>query len=89
MSHQAQIQVLLIKSEYHFRWGILSLAALLIILGAVMTFMGLQGSFDWAVQGSHAITAKITNASPGIAFATIGMVLALTVTLRSANIKTV
>jgi len=66
---------LAIKAEYHLRLGMLALATVLVLLGAVMVFLGLQGSFDWAVQSPHTISAKLTNASPGIVFATMGMIL--------------
>lgn len=63
------------KHIYGLRWGGLMLAGLTIVTDAVMIFMGLQGTFDWAVQAPASIGAKLTNASPGIVFATIGMIL--------------
>lgn len=64
---------------YGLRWAGLGLSALTIIIGAVMIFLGLQGSFDWAVEAPHTIAAKLTNASPGIVFATLGMIIAFVV----------
>jgi hypothetical protein len=64
-----------IKLVYGLRLGVLVLAALTLLIGAVMVFSGLHGSSDWAVEGPHTISAKLTNASPGIMFATIGMIL--------------
>ena len=74
---------------YRLRWGGLALAALTICIGAAMIFAGLQGSFDWAVQAPNSIGAKLTNASPGIVFATIGMLIGLlTVMQRPVNYNT-
>jgi ABC-type sulfate transport system permease subunit len=70
-----------IKLNYRFRGRVLALATLTILIGAVMVFAGLHGSFDWAVEAPHAISAKLTNASPGIVFATIGMILGFVVVL--------
>ena len=52
------------------------------VAGAVMIFMGLQGSFNWAVEAPRTVTAKLTNASPGIVFATIGMILGFVVVIQ-------
>jgi hypothetical protein len=41
------------------------------------------GSFNWAFEAPRSIGAKLTNASPGIVFATIGFLLAFTVTLQN------
>jgi hypothetical protein len=46
-----------------------------------MVFAGLQGSFDCAVEAPSTLSAKLTNASPGIVFATIGMVLGFVVVI--------
>jgi hypothetical protein len=70
------------KHIYGLRWGGLSLSALTIITGAVMVFMGLQGSFNWAVEAPNSIGAKLTNASPGIVFATVGMIIGFVVVLQ-------
>jgi len=53
------------------------LAALALVMGAVMTFLGLEGSFNWAFEKADTISAKLTNASPGIVFATVGLILGL------------
>ena len=45
---------------------------------------GLQGSSNWAVAGPHTISAKLTKASSGIVFATIGMILGIVVVLQKA-----
>jgi hypothetical protein len=60
---------------YSLRWGGLALSALCIVIGATMTFWGLQGSFTWAFEVPSTVGAKLTNASPGIVFATVGLVL--------------
>jgi len=67
---------------YGLRWGGLVLSALCILIGAVMIFLGLQGSFTWAVEAPNSIGAKLTNASPGIVFATIGMIIGFVVVLQ-------
>jgi len=54
-----------------------------------MIFLGLQGSFDWAVQAPNSVGAKLTNASPGIVFATVGMFIGVFVILqRPVNYST-
>jgi hypothetical protein len=74
---------------YRLRWGGLALAALTICIGAVMTFAGLQGSFDWAFQAPSSLSAKLTNASPGIVFATVGLLIGLlTVIQKPVNYDT-
>jgi hypothetical protein len=50
----------------------LALSALALVGGAIMAFRGLEGSFNRAVEVPHSIGAKLTNASPGIVFATSG-----------------
>jgi hypothetical protein len=78
-----------IKLDYRLRsWG-LALATLTILIGAVMVFAGLQGSFDWAVEAPHTISARLTNASPGIVFATIGMILSFVVVMQRMNLLAV
>ena len=62
---------------YGLRWGALALSGFTILIGAVMIFLGLQGSFDWAVEAPSSVGAKLTNASPGIIFATVGMLIGL------------
>jgi len=52
------------------------------MIGAVMIFLGLQGSFNWAVESPNSISSKLTNASPGIVFATIGMILGFIVVIQ-------
>jgi hypothetical protein len=64
---------------YGLRWGGLVLSALTIAIGSVMVFKGLAGSFNWAFEAPHSIGAKLTNASPGIVFATIGLLIGLLV----------
>jgi hypothetical protein len=70
------------KYIYGLRWGGLFLAALTIVIGSVMVFKGLQGSFDWAFEAPRSVGAKMTNASPGIAFATIGLILGFMVVMQ-------
>jgi len=67
---------------YSLRWGGLALSALTIAIGAVMVFKGLTGSFNWAVEAPDSLSAKLTNASPGIVFATIGLMLGFVVVLQ-------
>ncbi|HME69884.1 MAG TPA: hypothetical protein VKM54_08450 [Myxococcota bacterium] len=70
------------KYIYGLRWGGLAVSALTIAIGAVMVFLGLQGSLNWAVEAPNSIGAKLTNASPGIVFATVGMIIAFVVVLQ-------
>jgi hypothetical protein len=67
---------------YSLRWGGLILAAITIGIGAVMVFRGLEGSFNWAIEVPNSIGAKLTNASPGVVFATVGMILGFIVILQ-------
>jgi len=67
---------------YGLRWGALGLSALTISIGAAMIFAGLQGSLNWVVEAPNTIGAKLTNASPGIVFATIGMILGFIAVLQ-------
>ena len=68
---------------YSIRWGVIGLAAVAMVIGAAMTFKGLAGSFNWAIEAPHSIGAKLTNASPGIIFATIGFLLGVVVALKN------
>ena len=76
-SHELHIRYI-----YGLRIAGLAFAAIALIIGAWMTFKGLQGSFNWAIQAPHSIGAKMTNASPGIVFATIGMILGIVILTR-------
>ncbi|HEY3636950.1 MAG TPA: hypothetical protein VGK90_02270 [Rhizomicrobium sp.] len=67
---------------YGVRFAGLGISALTIIVGAIMIFSGLQGSFNWAVEAPHTLGAKLTNASPGIVFSTIGMIIAFIVIVQ-------
>ena len=71
-----------IELDYGLRSKGLALAPLTILIGAVMVFAGVQGSFNWAVEAPSTISAKLTNASLGIVFATIGMILGVVVFLQ-------
>lgn len=71
-----------IKHIYRLRWGGLSLSAITIIIGAIMAFIGLEVTFDWAFEAPKSVGAKLTNASPGIIFATIGLILGFVVVLQ-------
>jgi hypothetical protein len=74
---------------YGLRFAGLALASTTIIIGAVMTFAGLTGSFNWAFRAPKEIGAKLTNASPGIVFATVGMAIGLLVVAqRPVNYST-
>jgi hypothetical protein len=68
-----------LKYIYAVRMAGIGLSALVICAGTVMVFMGLQGSFDWAIQAPNSIGAKLTNASPGIVFVTVGMFIGIVV----------
>ncbi|WBM73023.1 hypothetical protein OH773_21925 (plasmid) [Buttiauxella sp. WJP83] len=76
-SHELQMM-----HVYGLRRMLLGIAALAIIIGAIMTFAGLQGSFNWAVEFPNSIGAKMTNASPGILFATVGLILGFVVAIQ-------
>jgi len=76
-SHERHMQHI-----YGLRWAALGLSAVAICVGAVMVFMGLQGSFNWAVEAPLSIGAKLTNASPGIVFATVGLIIGFCVVLQ-------
>jgi hypothetical protein len=67
---------------YGLRFGGLVVAAATIICGAFMVFYGLEGSFNWAIEAPNSIGAKLTNASPGIEFATSGMLITLLVIMQ-------
>ena len=71
-----------LRHIYGLRWGGLALSAMTIAIGSVMIFMGLQGSFNWAVDSPHTIGAKLTNASPGVVFATVGLILGFLVIIQ-------
>ena len=74
---------------YGIRWLGLIIAAITIVIGAVMVFLGLDGSFNWAVEAPNSIGTKLTNASPGIVFAAIGMLITFVVLLQKpVNFKT-
>jgi len=60
----------------------MAVSALTIIIGAVMVFRGLEGSFNWAVEVPHTLGAKLTNASPGIIFATVGLLFGFAVVFQ-------
>lgn len=68
---------------YGLRWAGLGLSTITISLGAIMIFLGLKGDFNWAVEAPNTLGAKLTNASPGIVFATIGMFIGLKVAGQS------
>jgi hypothetical protein len=70
-----QFRELQLQLDYSFRSKVLALATLIILLGTVMVFAGLHGSFDCGFEAPHVINVKLTNASPGIVFVTIGMIL--------------
>jgi hypothetical protein len=69
-----RLEELQLRFSYHLRLAVLVVAALVILLGAGMVFLGLQGSIDLGFQ-VVALNARLVNASPGIVFATIGVVL--------------
>lgn len=67
---------------YGVRYAGLAVAAAAILAGAWMIFEGLSGTFDWAVEAPKTISSKLTNASPGIGFAVVGMIIAFIVILQ-------
>ena len=82
MSQKFQTEALLIQAQYRLRWGVLVLSAMLVLAGSAMVFLMPQGTpFDWIIQIPHT-SAKITNASSGVVFATMGMLLALAAATR-------
>jgi hypothetical protein len=44
------------------------------LAGFVLCLLGLSGSIEWLVEGAS-LKAKLTNASPGIVFAGMGMII--------------
>jgi hypothetical protein len=78
VAHKSQdTQVLIIKANCHLRWGLFVLSAVLFLAAIAMVFFVPPGSaFDWSVQLPFT-SAKITQGSVAIGFATIAMVLAL------------
>ncbi len=84
-----EIQLATLRShERHmlFIYGVrilaLVVAAVSIVAGAWMVFRGLQGTFNWAVESPHTLSSKLTNASPGIGFAMVGMIITFIVILQ-------
>jgi hypothetical protein len=70
-----RLEELQLKFSYRLRLGVLILAAVALLSGAVMAFFGLQGSIDFGLQVAGTFETKFVNASPGIVFATIGAIL--------------
>jgi len=52
------------------------LGALLCAGGFVLTILGLSGSVNWIIK-LNGISSRLTNASPGVFFAILGMILVL------------
>jgi hypothetical protein len=63
------------RFSYRLSLAVLVVAAVTIILGAGMVFLGLQGSINWTMYVVGSVNAQLSNASPGIVFATIGLIL--------------
>jgi hypothetical protein len=87
LKHELQIEYVRsherhMRHIYSLRWGGMMLSALIIGIGALMIFFGLQGTFNWAIETPLSVSAKLTNASPGIVFATIGLILGFVVVSR-------
>jgi len=61
--------------SYLLRFGVLILAAVALISGVVMVFHGLQGSVDVGLHATDIFQAHLINASPGVVFAVIGVIL--------------
>jgi hypothetical protein len=75
------------KHAFGLRRMGLVLSGMTILIGAVMTFMGLQGWFNWAIPTPTSIEEKLTNASPGIVFAAAGIWLALVAVTRLTKLE--
>ena len=69
-----RLEELNLNSFYRLRLAALLVATLVIVLGAGMVFLGLKGSINLNVQVA-AVNTRLVNASPGIVFATLGMIL--------------
>jgi len=65
-----------VRHVYRIRLIGILIALVMVVAGIAGVFLGLQGSFDWAVQAPSGIGGKITNASPGILMVCIGVFLA-------------
>lgn len=60
---------------YGLRFAGLFISLVCIVIGAIMIFKGLSGSFNWAFEEAHTFKTKLTNASPGIGFALFGVIM--------------
>jgi hypothetical protein len=47
-----------------------------------MTFIGLEGSFEWAFEAADTINSKLANASPGVLFTVVGFFIIVSVSRR-------
>ena len=76
-SHSQMIELLASDRKRVFVLRIVGISIGFIVLsfGAVMSFLGLEGSFDWAFESPNMLTSKLTNASPGVVFAVAGMLI--------------
>jgi hypothetical protein len=70
------------KFIYGVRLGGLLISLVSIVVGAIMLFKGLDGSFNWTFDAPNTLRTKLTNASPGIGFALIGMIIGFVVLSR-------
>jgi hypothetical protein len=78
-----KLEELKLRFSYRLSLAGFVVASLVITLGAGMVFLGLQGSIDFGVK-VLAINAKLVNASPGIVFAAIGVILCCVILNRNA-----
>jgi hypothetical protein len=78
-----KLEELKLRFSYRLSLAGFIVASLVIILGAGMVFLGLQGSIDLGLK-VLTINAKLVNASPGIVFATIGVILCCVILNRNA-----
>ena len=57
------------------RFLVIGIGGILVVAGIVMTFMGLTGAIDLELAVDSKFTANLTNASPGIVFSLLGVLL--------------
>lgn len=86
---ELEVRLASLRSHERHMWFIYGVRLLALVVGAVsilagawMVFRGLQGTFNWAVESPHTLSSKLTNASPGIGFAVVGMIIAFIVILQ-------
>ena len=73
------VQAVKMRSKQHKTYLIgtimgISVGALFSIAGFIITILGFTGSIEWFVEADH-IKSKLANASPGVFFAFLGMII--------------